>query len=67
MRLALPVDSRASWSMMAWIRWRTGVLASTSFIDASAPRPLTSRQAGAGKISAPTSFMFRPVSTTSCT
>jgi len=65
MRLALPVLLAASSSTTFWKCASTGALASTSDSGALSGRPASSRTLGVGNTMAPTSFMFRPVSTTS--
>ena len=65
MRLALPVPLSAKVFTIFWNWAKTGAEASTSDKGASAGKPLKARTAGVGKIMAPTSFMFRPVSTAS--
>ncbi len=65
MRLALPVAVLASSVTTRWKCASTGSLLSTSCREASAGKPLSERTSGVGNTMAPTSFMFRPVITTS--
>ncbi|MCY1559735.1 hypothetical protein D9M68_968000 [compost metagenome] len=67
MRVALPVEVLASSVMTYWKCSFTYGSSSTSAMGALAGRPLSLRTCWVGKIIAPTSFKFRPVSTTSCT